>query len=815
MKYLKAKTILIFVVVCISSFGYTQNLTDQQLDHILKTESESEILRLNTRMIISENFYHASLTADKLLTFDATSPNYNYRKGYSILNSSDDFMKSQPYLEIAVTNIKKNFDMMSVREKGAPIDAVFYMARSYHLSGKLNQAIDYYEQFISKIDKKNPLIEQAKILLQQCDVAKELMKSPVEFEVINVGSTINTSNPEYSPVISLDGSALYFTSRRLHPDSSNLNIKEPGTNLYLEDIYVSYKNHENEWGEPKIMDFCKPEFNEATVAVSTDERRIYAYMDETGNGDIYYSNFESSEFQELKYLEDKGVNTDAWETHITVSPDGKRKYFASDREGGYGGRDIYMIEQVGNGIWSTPVNLGPTINTSFDEDAPFIAIDNRTMYFANNGPKSMGGFDIFKTQMDESGHWAEPENLGFPLNSTSDEIYYTTTVDGLKGYLTSFRPGGFGEKDIYEIKNKHLGVGNIAVLLGEIETIDKTPLPEDLAFTVKCLDCDQPYEFTLFPRISDGTFFASLYSCQEYEITFHHKKGQVEISKEIIKTNCDKEYEEIYRRLVLDVPEMTLIQPNELIDSYKPLSMKHFFGYNKNELNPEKGALKAFLDSLNVQLQNGRTSIEININASASSVPTQTYSNNETLAEKRAQSVMRFLQGYFIGKGLGDSINLVINKIEVSGPSYGGDYDNTEKYQAFQFVELSLNGINSMNNESVLISSTDDGEKPQVIDIEETHQFKDHQGDLFTSGEVNDDDYDFHVVIGVFGRIHYAEGMVNSAIKKGYDAKIIGKRNDMHVVSAAHVETKAEASEILKQVREEVIQSAWILNIKK
>src|SRR5690554_639308 len=104
MKYLKAKTILIFVVVCISSFGYTQNLTDQQLDHILKTESESEILRLNTRMIISENFYHASLTADKLLTFDATSPNYNYRKGYSILNSSDDFMKSQPYLEIAVTN---------------------------------------------------------------------------------------------------------------------------------------------------------------------------------------------------------------------------------------------------------------------------------------------------------------------------------------------------------------------------------------------------------------------------------------------------------------------------------------------------------------------------------------------------------------------------------------------------------------------------------------------------------------------------------------------------------------------------------------
>src|SRR5690554_167318 len=107
------------------------------------------------------------------------------------------------------------------------------------------------------------------------------MKTPVDYEVINVGSTINTDKPEYSPVVSLDGSALYFTSRRLHSDSANINIKEPGTNLHLEDVYVSYKDKNNQWTVPKIMDFCMPEYNEATVAVSTDERRIYVYKDET------------------------------------------------------------------------------------------------------------------------------------------------------------------------------------------------------------------------------------------------------------------------------------------------------------------------------------------------------------------------------------------------------------------------------------------------------------------------------------------------------------------------------------------------------
>ncbi|HLW30218.1 MAG TPA: SPOR domain-containing protein [Brumimicrobium sp.] len=809
------KTILCLVLLSILTKGYTQDLTDQQIAHILETKSESDILKLNTNLILNKNYYHASLTADKLLTFDSISPNYNYRKGFTIINSSDEFVKALKFLEIAVTNVDKNFDMMSPKEKVAPIDAYFYMGRAYHLSGKIDKAVEFYEKFIAEFSKNEELVSKASMYLLQCNVAKEMYNTPVDFKITNLGDKINTSNPEYSPVISLDGSALYFTSRRLYSDSINLSIREPGTNLHLEDVYVAYKDENNQWGTPEIMEFCRPEFNEATVAVSSDERNIYVYIDETGDGDIYYSKYKEGKFQNLKILETNGINTESWETHLSTSPDGKRKYFVSDRDGGFGGRDIYYVEQVKNGVWSEPVNLGPTINTPFDEDAPFISVDNKTMYFAHNGPKSMGGFDIFKSEMDSEGNWSEPTNLGYPLNSTSDDIYYTSTVDGKTGYMASFRPEGYGEKDIYEITNSHLEVNNITALLGEIETVDNKPLPEDIAFTVKCMNCDEPTEFTLFPRISDGTFFASLEPCKEYEITFHYQDGEVEVSKETVKTECSDKYEEIYRHLVFDVDKMAFVDPNTLIDSFEPLAMKHFFGYNNNKLNPDKGALKIFLDSLNSQIQNGRTSIEIEINASASTVPTKTFKNNKELANERAIGVKENLEKYFQEKGLGDSIKLKVNKIEISGPKYTGDYKNKEKYGQYQFVELNLSGINSIKNETELIKSADEENTSHVNTPKEAREVKDKQGDIFISGDLKNNEYKYHIVIGVFGRIHYAEGMVKSAVNKGFNAEIIGKRNNMHVVSAGHANTVKEAKEILNRARNEVIQSAWILNLKK
>src|SRR5690554_2976113 len=811
MNVINTPCFLVLFVLFITTIGYGQNFTDEQLNHILQTGSESEIVQLNTKLVMNNNFYHASLTADKLLSFDKESSNYNYRKGYAILKSSEDYKNAHEFLEVAATKINKNFDMMSAKENKAPIDALFYLARSYHLMERLDEAIDFYQQFSALIQKKSPLFDEANVLIQQCIVAKGLIVNPIDYEVINLGTVINSSNPEYSPVISLDGKTLYFTSRRLHPDSLNINIKEPGTNLYLEDVYVSNKNKAGKWNKPEILDFCKPEYNEATIALSTDGQKLYVYMDETGNGDIYYSNVESEEFHNLKYLKDKGVNTDAWETHFTVSPDGKRKFFVSDRKGGYGGRDIYMTEQNEKGAWSEPKNLGPKINTPYDEDAPFIAIDNKTMYFANNGPKSMGGFDIFKTTIDKNGDWSEPENLGYPLNSTNDDIYYTTTIDGLTGYLTSFRSGGFGMNDIYEVKNKHLGINYISILFGEIETSNKTSIPDDLFFNIKCLDCVEPYAQTFSPN-SKGNFFVTLPSCQEYELIYYHGSDKNEILKETIKTECTESYQEIFRYLVLDVPSMEFISEKELLASYSPLSMKHFFGYNNNVLDTEKGALKVFLDSLSNQIQQGRTSIEIEINASSSTVPTKTFRSNNELSEKRALEIKQLLLNYYSQREMVDSVKITINKTIVAGPEYTGDYEGISKYAPYQYVELKVNGINSLTNDSELISSSDDF---TLVKKENARNAKNQQVDIVSNKALKSDGYKYHVIVGVFRKRQFAEGMVKNSISKGFDAKIIGKRNDLDVVSVGSANTIKEANDILRQAREEVIQSAWILNIKK
>lgn len=812
------KLLLTLLLALLGNIVFAQ-FTDQQIEDFIKKGNKEELLEKSTLTLLENNFYHSNLLASKLLELEPDNANFNYRKGYSLLMSNSDFTLSKPFLEKAVVKISKNYDIFSSKETGSPVDAYYHLGKSYHLNNDLEKAKSFYNKYLSDAPKKTELGNRAKLNLMQLENATIMIGQPKNYTVENVGSVINSSDPDYSPVVSLDGSALYFTSRRLWADSSNIDIKEPGTNMYLEDIYVSYKDNDGNWTTPQIMEFCLPEKNEATVAVSTDERRIYVYKDDTGNGDIYYSDFQASQFNELKYLKTKDVNTDYWEPHITVTPDGLQKYFSSDRPGGYGGRDLYRIVKLPNGEWSAPQNLGPEINTPYDEDAPFLAIDNKTMYFASNGPQSMGGFDIFLTVRSDDGHWSPPVNLGYPLNTTADDIYYTTTVDGLTGYLTSFRPGGFGEKDIYEIKNDYLGLNNIAVLKGEIETVDRLPLPEDVAFTLRCLDYGDSYDRVVFPRIKDGTFFSSLEPCRTYELIFHHNNGETEFYREKITTSCELAYDEIYRHILLDVEKMQVVQPQEEISSFEPLAMKHNFGYNRNKLNPKQGALKEFLEAIAEQEAKGRTEFNLSITSSASQVTTRTFGTNEKLAQTRAEQLKKLLEDYFAStENLKGKVKISITEVVVAGPEYTNrDYRDVNKYLPFQYVGARIDGINSMGGQPELLQSKDSELLAGHTEIssQTTTSSVDKNGNEFSTGNMIESDYTFNIVAGVFSRIHYAEAYVENLKKKGFDAKIIGKRNGLHVVSAGSSNSLSEARTLLEKVRTEVAQTAWILNSNK
>ena len=553
------KKILQLITVGLLPFISTAQLTEHEVRQMTQTADEQQLVVECSRMLQENYFFFAEIVADRLLQIDPQNPNYHYRKGYIVLDSRQDFVTAMPYLMYATKKVIRNYDMYSAKEDGSPTDVYYHLARCYHLDEQLDKASDFYKQFINESAEKSELVPKAKLRLLQCDVAKDLIANPRSAQVKNIGKEVNSVYPEYSPVISLDGIALYFTSRRQWEDQSTDDYRDQMLNQYPEDIYVSYINDSSNWSNPSRLGFCDGRLNEASVTVSADERTIYTYEDRTGSGDIYFSDFKQNVFSFLKFFGVKGVNTKYWETHCTVTPDGQQLYFSSDRPGGLGKRDIYRIVKLPNGNWSDPINLGPTINTEEDEDCPFIAVDNRTLYFSSNGQTSMGEFDIFVAVRDDNEVWSQPINLGYPINSTGDDVFYTTTADGLTGYLTSFRKKGFGEKDIYQIQNDYLGMKNAAVLKGRIFTSDKSPLPEVTFVTLSCLNCDEKSDMQLFPRLRDGSFFNTLKPCREYRISYYFDSLANDVFSENFTTKCDVGYEEIYREVMLDVTRKRVV----------------------------------------------------------------------------------------------------------------------------------------------------------------------------------------------------------------------------------------------------------------
>lgn len=543
------KLLLLLLALPITAFA---QMTDAEVQALAQNASEDELVMRSSEMIQQNFLFHAGILVDRLLEIKPQSANYNYRKGFIVYTSDLNYPKAIEHFQKAVVEVKKNYDPYSIRETGAPFDAYYYLAKCYHLDEQIDQAENYYRLFLQNTTKKSRLLALSELGLDQLIIARREMASPKSAIVKNVGNVVNGPNADYAPVISLDGNSLYFTSRRQWDGVPDGKFRDPMLYDLPEDIFVSFADFDGEWTDPIRLDFCIDSLNEATIGVSADERRIFVYEDRSGGGDIYFSDIlDNGHFDQMEKLRYSELNSEYWETHCTMTPDGQHLYFASDRPGGYGGRDIYRLTRLPNGEWSKAQNMGPEINTPYDEDSPFIAVNNKTLYYASNGPESMGGFDVFVTFRDGENNWSEPANMGYPINSTGDDIYYTTTVDGLRGYLSSFRKNGFGEKDIYEIQNDYLGNRPISSLLGRFMMLDGSPLPSGLDVMVKCDNCELEADKMFHPRVkNEGRFFAPLKRCKDYTLEFF-RDGKLVETKNFV-TACNAENEEIEKVHYLD-----------------------------------------------------------------------------------------------------------------------------------------------------------------------------------------------------------------------------------------------------------------------
>jgi hypothetical protein len=254
-----------------------------------------------------------------------------------------------------------------------------------------------------------------------------------------------TKYPEYRPLISADESKLIYTSRM--PANSGAKI-DPKDGQTFEDIFISY-NKNGSWSTSASVGApIDTKSHDATAGLSPDGQTLYIYRTNQ-NGDIYQSHFANNAWGSPSRLDQK-INSGGKESSITMSADGKVMYFISDKIGGYGMGDIYKTVLDDKGKWTDAQNLGPAINTQYDEQGVYLSPDGLTLYFGSNGHNTMGGYDIFKSTYN-SGQWSVPENLGYPINTPGDDVFFVMPNNKKHAYYSSNQSGGTGDMDIYMI----------------------------------------------------------------------------------------------------------------------------------------------------------------------------------------------------------------------------------------------------------------------------------------------------------------------------------------------------------------------------
>jgi Tol biopolymer transport system component len=353
--------------------------------------------------------------------------------------------------------------------------------------------------------------------IEQCNNARQIFANPVNTKIENLGPVINTKYDEYTPVLDALETTLIFTSRR--PETTGGGIADDGK--YFEDIYISNKIN-GQWNKPiSIGSNINTEGHEATISLSADGEQLYIYRDDMGDGNIYMSKFNGDIWGKPVKLEPT-VNSGARETHASVSADNNTLYFTSDREGGYGGLDIYMSKRLPNGEWGKITNLGPTINTKYDEEGPFVHPDGNTLFFSSKGHNSIGGFDIFFSVRQPDGSWIPPQNMGYPINTPDDEYFFVTSTDGKRAYFASSQPGGYGGKDIYVINLEMDPEIPLTVYKGFISS-ENNIVPSDVEITVtESSNPDEPYGIYR-PNPRTGKFILILPSGKNYNIAYQAK----------------------------------------------------------------------------------------------------------------------------------------------------------------------------------------------------------------------------------------------------------------------------------------------------
>lgn len=444
LQFINIKTIVSFLftmaLLVITSFSYGQKIS------VLKKEVKADDYCDRSDFLNAYNTYKEIIAEDS-----SDSKNY-FKAGFCLFMLNKNDSTALKYLLKSSENI---------------LEAHYYIGRIYLINNNLYEALN---EFLFLRSKYNNEVE---ISLAEVDRWIKITQQSIEesvnkkdIKIRNLGAGINTEFQEYSPVL-LKENILAYTSRR--PESTG--GKKDAYGSYFEDIYATTKIDTSWSVSTPISKNINTTTHDASVAFISDSNCLVLYRTDakqTG-GDLYTSCWKENEWT-TPILLGQEINSEYQDPSAAFSSDGNFIVFSSNRPRGFGGKDLYRIVKLPNGKYSKALNLGPNINTAYDEDSPFISTKNGELFFSSNGHNTNGGYDVYKSVLEkENSLWSNPQNMGMPINSTADDIYFILKEDGFKGYISSNRIGGRGGMDLYEVDIRE-PEERLSVIVGKIKT---------------------------------------------------------------------------------------------------------------------------------------------------------------------------------------------------------------------------------------------------------------------------------------------------------------------------------------------------------
>lgn len=397
--------------------------------------------------------------ANPLYILLETEDNFNikYKIGVCYLNIPGEKERSIPYLEAAVNNSSFNAKINSFKEKRAPLDSWFFLAKAYMINNELEKALSTFNKFKS-LAGENKVRGRMKNLtyidqqIEACNNAISKQEQPDRISKQRLGQQFSQGSLNENPAVSFDGNTIVYTERR----------------GLINAIMFSRKIN-GKWQPPvEINSQLNSGDDCSSCSLNSDGTLLFLYKTDNFDGNIYTSKYIDGSWTPIKKL-NKNINTKYYESHASISQDGKRLYFSSNRDGGYGGLDIYLSEKDAYDNWGPAINLGASVNTIYNEDTPFITLNDSILYFASEGHSGMGGFDIYRSRGNGK-VWGTPENLGFPINTTDDDRFFQPFNNDENGFYSI--DTDYKKKEIFYITLTNQRLNRVYELSGKYSLKD-------------------------------------------------------------------------------------------------------------------------------------------------------------------------------------------------------------------------------------------------------------------------------------------------------------------------------------------------------